>query len=421
MVAGQAVSSEAETGPASPLYRAEVHARFAAALRDGMAATALRQRELANRVGVSPGRISQYLNDPKKMPARWERIVELLAAAGAPVEEFSERYGSFWADHPGPSPDPAATPDGVDDPEPANNGSTTADRAPGDSAVTYDEGSGQDDGGPKERLVEVSEALEAATMADANAARTGLVLSTPVPVEPAGAAPPAVETSLEVATELAVPAVPPRPENQLLPLESGRFPVPRPAPPASLNTPAPIVSGNPEPSSGQLAEQVHVEEEPTGPIPTAKHEASRAGQFLGGLSRSFLIAAVLLVVVVVGIVVAVAVPGSPRVPATVAPAPEPLMLGVVEGAGGQGLTERTFPSKGVQHRTPRSLADGTPVAIVCGQIGDPVLNEKQTGSSTTWLRLQDGFWVTSVFVRINAASIASCTRGPALPLTLTPR
>lgn len=71
MVAGQAVSSEAGTAPAPPLSRDEVHARFAAALRDGMAATALRQRELANRVGVSPGRISQYLNDPKKMPARW--------------------------------------------------------------------------------------------------------------------------------------------------------------------------------------------------------------------------------------------------------------------------------------------------------------------------------------------------------------
>lgn len=268
----------------------------------------------------------------------------------------------------------------------------------------------------------MSGALEGATMADANAARTGLVLSTFIPDTPAGAAPSAAaETSLEVATELAVPAVPPRPDKQLLPLASGRFPAPRPAPPASLNTPAPALPTGPGPLSGQFAEQVHVEEEPTGPIPIAPQEARRTGQYFGGLNRSFVIAAVLLVVVVAGVVVAVAIPSSPRVSATVAPSPEPLMLGVVEGAGAQGLTERTFPSKGVQHRTPRSLVDGTPVAIVCGQIGDPVLNGKATGSSTTWVRLQDGFWVTSVFVRINATSIASCTRGPALPLTLTPR
>ena len=73
------------------------------------------------------------------------------------------------------------------------------------------------------------------------------------------------------------------------------------------------------------------------------------------------------------------------------------------------------------HRTPDSIPDGTPVAIICGQVGDPVFNEKGTGFSTTWLRLQNGSWVTSVFVRINAASVPSCTRGAALPPALNPR
>lgn len=80
--------------------RAEVHAGFATAVREGLRDHGIRQGELAALIGVSVASMANYLNRPEMMPRRWSRIVEVLTGAGASVEKFSRLYGAFWSDHP---------------------------------------------------------------------------------------------------------------------------------------------------------------------------------------------------------------------------------------------------------------------------------------------------------------------------------
>lgn len=402
MVAGEAVLGEAaEPPPRTPgaLAREEVHAAFVAAMREGMASTGLKQWELAGRVGVSAGRVSQFLNYSDKLPARWARIVELLAAADASVDEFANQYGSFWPDCPAPVAEP--TDAAADDTR--NREQATPITPPAAAA-------GQ---------------LDVPTMADANAASTGLVLSTPVTDEPGSLPAPQlpVETSLEAATELAMPRV--HQEKVLVIRDGSDGPLtPRPPQVESLDGAEPPASTEPsQPDSGSFLEDVFVEEDPTGPVSVVA-EARISRWFREPAKRRLsLTLAAGLALTLIGMFVAFSSdPDDNTGSASVAPASAPLILGVVDGAGPQGLTERTFPSKGNQSRTLRSLPDGTPVAIDCAAVGDPVSNEAMTGTSTTWLRLKDNYWVTSVFVRVTgASSVASCSGGPALTLALTPR
>ncbi|NMO90061.1 helix-turn-helix transcriptional regulator [Actinomycetospora sp. TBRC 11914] len=302
--------------------REEVHAALAAAVRGGMARTGMKQRELAHSMNLSQGRVSQYLNDPKKMPARWERIEELLLCAGADAADFKDRHGHFW------------------------------DAATVDSAVPV-------------------------------AAPTG------PEVDPADIEPDRVsesESKSETETE---------PEPTFTVTEAGFRPY----------------------SSCALGDDDgHARDEaPTGPIQLPPTESTT---WLGRhrhLAISLAIAGVLAVILWAFWAFRAVPPPPPPVVESGLPA-------VVEGAGPNGLTERNSPSKGPLTGTGRIVPDGTPVLVDCAEGGDAVAPVAMSrGYTRTWLRLHDGYYVTSVYVRLRESAVPSCQPGAdPLPLALIP-
>lgn len=359
--------------------RERAHAALAAAVREGMARTGLRQRELASKFGVSPGRISHYLNWPDKMPVRWERIEQLLHCAGVDAADFAKHHGSFWNASPSPS-------------------------------------------GAADEKVEVrskSGAVEAETIADSNAARTGIVLTTHL------AKTDSPGHSLEQGTEALPATAPPsagpaRGRDSATPPRQGSGPLTlppsRPVKNILESVARPTVAVSPS------------DETPTGPIPISRRRWAHSfwSRPFAQTRRYIIIAltAVVLLAITSGVWVALAARVEPTPPTPITPSsPPPAALsGVVERSGANGLTEHNSPSKNPQTITGRTVADGTRVLVDCAVVGDAVSPESVSrGYSRTWLRLQDGFYVTSVFVRLREPVVPNCLPAAApLPLALIP-
>jgi hypothetical protein len=84
-----------------------------------------------------------------------------------------------------------------------------------------------------------------------------------------------------------------------------------------------------------------------------------------------------------------------------------VVVGTCDEGGSCGVKQRTGPYTEAPRLYQTDLRDGVTVTVACQTVGD-VRSSRGAGSSAIWYRLNNGAYVSSVYVNVSSYGLPSC-------------